>query len=127
MYKDNMFDILDEKCYNELQVTLLDTGGEDIPQLGIGEDKTGVFIVDLNPDTGTNTRGKLYVTTGMRIMDVVNAGVKSGVFAEWASDDIRMITCEDLQGAWDEFYEKILGPAQVPVELSLLELEIESE
>ena len=53
--------------------------------------------------------------------------MKSGVFAEWASDDIRMITCEDLQGAWDEFYEKILGPAQVPVELSLLELEIESE
>lgn len=127
MFKDNTFDILDEKCYNELQVTLLDTGGEEAPVLGIGEDQTGVYIVDLDPNNGINTRGKLYVTPGMRIMDVVNAGVKSEVFEAWASDDIRMKTCEDLQGEWDEFYNKILGPSQPPVDLSLLELDIESE
>ena len=107
----NTFDILNEDDYSELYVTLLDNGGEDNPQLGIGKDPTGVYVVDLDPNSGTNTRGKLYVTPGMRVMDVVKAGIDCGVFEEWSSDDIRFKTGEDLQGEWDEFYDRILGAA----------------
>jgi hypothetical protein len=107
----NTFDILDEKSHNELYVTLVDNQETDIPQFGIGKDDTGVYVVDLNPDNGTNTRGKLYVTPGMRVMDVVKAGVDSQVFEERSSDDIRFRVDDDLQGEWDEFYNKILGEA----------------
>lgn len=118
MTETETFDILNENSYNEIQVTLFDTGGEEVPQLGIGEDKTGVFVVDLNPDTGISIRKKLYVTPGMRIMDVVKAGIRSGVFEEWSSDDIRLKTCEDLQGEWDEFYNRILGSEKKNVDLA---------
>lgn len=115
----NTFDILNETNYNELYVTLYDNQENDIPQFGIGKDNTGVFVVDLNPDSGTNIRGKLYVVPGMRVMDVVKAGVDAEVFEERSSDDIRFRVDEDLQGEWDEFYNKILGENFVPVDPSI--------
>lgn len=104
------FNLHNEADYRNLFVTLYDTGGEEVPQLGIGRDDSGVFLVDLNPDTGDIIRSKLYVIFGMKVLDVVQAGIKTGVFEEWSADDIRMKTCEDLQAEWDEFYNVVLGP-----------------
>lgn len=104
------FNLHKESDYNDLFVTLHDTGGEDVPQIGIGKDATGVFLVDLNPESGDVIRMKLYVTFGMKVLDVVQAGIKTGVFEQWAPDDIRMKTCDDLQAEWDEFYNLIVGP-----------------
>jgi len=114
--KSNSFDILEENSYNELYVTLYDNQEMDIPQLGIGKDSTGVYVVDLNPDMGSNVRGKLYVIPGMRVMDVVKAGVDTEVFEERSSDDIRFRVDGDLQGEWDEFYNKILGETFTPID-----------
>ena len=101
------FNVLDESSHQELLVVLNDNGGTDFPRLGIGEDTEGVYIVDLLVDT-SNIKLKQYVVPGMRVMDVVKAGLKSNVFEEWASDDIRFRVDDDLQGEWDEFYSKVL-------------------
>lgn len=101
------FNVLDESSHKELLVVLNDNGGTDFPRLGIGEDNEGVYIVDLLVDT-SNIKLKQYVIPGMRVMDVVKAGLRTNVFEEWASDDIRFRVDDDLQGEWDEFYSKVL-------------------
>jgi hypothetical protein len=100
------FNILDEDDHKNLFVTLLSNGGDDLPKLGVGKDERGVFIVDLEPDENP-IKIKTYVKRGLDVLDVVKIGVRTEVFQEWASDDIRFRVDEDLQGEWDNFCNAI--------------------
>ena len=100
------FNVLDENDHKSLFVTLLSNGGDDLPKMGVGKDEQGIFIVDLEPDDSP-IKVKSYVKRGLDVLDVVKLGVRSDVFQEWASDDIRFRVDEELQGEWDEFCNAI--------------------
>lgn len=100
------FNVLDETDHKSLFVTLLSNGGDDLPKMGVGKDERGIFIVDLEPDDSP-IKVKSYVKRGLDVLDVVKLGVRSDVFQEWASDDIRFRVDEELQGEWDEFCNAI--------------------
>ena len=108
MNPENTFDLLNEEHHKTLYATLLDNGGEEFPKLGIGKDTGGVFIVDLEPSEDT-LKVKTYVRKGLDVLDVIKLGIRSEVFQEWASDDIRFRVDEDLQGEWDVFCNAVFG------------------
>jgi hypothetical protein len=102
----NTFDILNEDHHKSLYVTLLDNGGDDLPKMGIGKDPDGVFIVDLEA-CDDPIKVKTYVKKGLDVFEVIKLGLRTEVFQEWASDDIRFRVDEDLQGEWDQFCNAI--------------------
>ena len=106
MNTETIFDILSEEHHKSLYVTLLDNGGEEFPRLGIGKDEDGVFVVDLEPSEDP-IKIKTYVKKGLDVLDIIKLGVKTEVFQEWASDDIRFRVDDDLQGEWDNFCNAI--------------------
>ena len=102
------FDIMKETSYYELLVTLLDNTGDDYPQMGIGQDTNGVYIVDLFTANTETLREKKYVIPGMRAMDVVKVGIKHHLFQENASDDVRYRCDEPLLNERKAFLDEVL-------------------
>lgn len=106
MNTETTFDLLSEEHHRSLYATLLDNGGDDLPKLGIGKDERGVFVVDLE-SCEDPIKVKTYVKRGLDVLDVIKLGIRTEVFQEWASDDIRFRVDGDLQGEWDEFCNAI--------------------
>ncbi len=121
------FDIMKETSYYELLVTLLDNTGDEYPQMGVGQDENGVYVVDLSVEDPETLREKKYTTPGMRVMDVVKAGVKHHVFEEKSSDDVRYRKDAPLLSEWKAFYEEVLVTANQCTTGSIPELEEELE
>lgn len=77
----NTINIYNEEQFNkEVKMVLSDNGDWEYARLGIGEDKLGVFVFDMN-DSGEEEREKTY-TQFETVDEALNFGCDIGVFTK---------------------------------------------
>ena len=95
-----------------IEKVLMDNGDWEYNRLGVGVDSDKkLFLVDLD-DSGEEWRVVNYVKDGLSMEEVLEEGVKCGVFEkiDWGydeNDDYR-VENDCSMDLWDEFSKKVL-------------------
>lgn len=95
----------DEQYQNEIFQTFDDNGGWGYTRLGLGEDRIGLYLVDLD-DSGEQFREKLYVNDRFSAHDVIMEGLALNVFSE-SGDEIYYNIEDETSTSWATFLERV--------------------
>lgn len=104
--KEGKFDIGSDASMDSLVFKLDDNGDWEYERVGIGRDKEGVFLVDLN-DTGFRYRDKQYVRPGLSVTRILEIGVKHNVFAKGGHHGYQYRVDEE-KGNWEAFIAELV-------------------
>lgn len=104
--KEGKFDITDYDQLESLSISLDDNGEHEYSRYGIGKDKNGWFIVNID-DTGFRYREKLYVNKSLDLKQILELGVKHKVFAKGGHHGYQF-RVDNEAGNWETFISNIV-------------------
>jgi len=107
-----MLDITNEEQYeNEIFMTMIDNGDDENPICGLGEDRTGLYLVDL-VDTCEVLREKLYIKETISSHDLILKGIEMNVFVKTDDDEILYNIEDETFTSWETFLEHVVKDFQ---------------